>query len=66
MTLPGPIVCHWCLTLAVGTAYGKAHPSRKATGQVPYCDEHWDNAYETIRQYPERGWRGVEQPATLF
>jgi hypothetical protein len=61
-----PIVCRWCPRLADSVARGKGHPSLKPTGPVPYCDTHWDDAYETVRRYPERDWRGVDQPDTLF
>lgn len=62
MTASAPITCRWCIALAVGAAYGKGLKGRPATGMVPYCDTHWDNAYETIHPYPERDWKDVTQP----
>jgi hypothetical protein len=66
MTLPAPTVCRWCIALAVGVARGRAHATLKPTGPVPYCDAHWDNAYDTVRRYPDRDWQGVDQPEGLF
>lgn len=59
--------CRWCLRAATGTVRASGDPRRKATGEIPHCDEHWEDAYEIVRHYPARDWRYLEQrDASLF
>jgi hypothetical protein len=62
----GPVACRFCTALATGTVSAKGDPKRAATGQIPHCDQHWGEAYEIVRYYPERLWRILEQPNGLF
>ena len=67
MTLPSPVTCQRCIALATVRVYGSGHPGKPATGQTPYCDAHWEEGYEAVRDYPTHGWKIIEQVAdTLF
>jgi hypothetical protein len=69
MTVAKMLTCRreGCIALATVTVHGSGHPTRPNTGKTPYCDAHWEEAYETVRDYPTHGWTAVEQSAdTLF
>lgn len=67
MTIAANRPCRWCLALATGSVRASGDKARKATGEIPHCDAHWDDAYEIVRVYPIREWTTIEQAAdTLF
>jgi hypothetical protein len=69
MTIAKARTCHrdGCIAVATVEVHGSGHPTRTATGKRAYCDAHWDEGYEQVRDYPTHGWTALEQTAdTLF
>lgn len=70
MTIAKALTCHrdGCIAVATVVVYGSGHPTKTATGKVPYCDTHEHDGYEAVREYPNHGWKIIEQTAadTLF
>jgi hypothetical protein len=55
--------CRWCLRPASGIVTAGSGDKRIV---APHCDEHWDDAYRLVKDYPSRTWKTIKTDPTLF
>jgi hypothetical protein len=65
LTIQRAITCRFCTRLATGEVSGTGGVT-PATGRIYHCDDHWDDAYRIVKNYPSRVWNMIEQPDALF